>query len=65
MLLLRCAVQAAPILKDFASRWQGAIEDMHKEVSKQFPDGQSGRDVLQVGCWEVLGCAGGSHKVPC
>ncbi len=43
----RC-VQAAPILQDFAARWQAAIENMHQEVTKQFTDAECGRDVLQV-----------------
>jgi hypothetical protein len=40
--------QAQIILKDFAVRWMASIEGMHREVTKQFADGQCGRDVLQV-----------------
>lgn len=42
-------MQASPILRDFAARWQHSIEGMHQEVTKQFADLDCGRDVLQVG----------------
>ena len=40
--------QAAPILRDFAGRWKGSIEDMHGEVAKHFAHAPCGRNVLQV-----------------
>lgn len=42
-------VQASPILRDFAARWQHAIEGMNQEVTRQFSDTACGRLVLQVG----------------
>jgi hypothetical protein len=40
--------QASPILRDFAARWQHAIEGMSQEVLRQFSDAACGRHVLQV-----------------
>lgn len=36
------------MLRDFASRWQGSIEAMHREVLGQVAEPACARDVLQV-----------------
>ncbi|KAG2445494.1 hypothetical protein HXX76_000110 [Chlamydomonas incerta] len=46
--------QAAPILRDFAARWQAAIEAMHREVGAQFAETGCGRDVLQASMTSLL-----------
>ncbi|KAG2482867.1 hypothetical protein HYH03_018212 [Edaphochlamys debaryana] len=46
--------QAAPILRDFAARWQAAIEAMHREVAAQFAETGCGRDVLQASMTSLL-----------
>ncbi|GIL58131.1 hypothetical protein Vafri_12985 [Volvox africanus] len=46
--------QAAPILRDFATRWKEAIEAMHREVAAQFAETSCGRDVLQASMTSLL-----------
>jgi hypothetical protein len=40
--------EASPVLRDFAGRWKGSIEGMHKEVLAQVAEPGCGREVLQV-----------------
>lgn len=40
--------EAAPVLRDFAARWNGSIEAMHREVTAQVADPGCAREVLQV-----------------
>ncbi|KXZ50201.1 hypothetical protein GPECTOR_17g838 [Gonium pectorale] len=46
--------QAAPILRDFAARWQSSIEAMAREVALQFAETGCGRDVLQASMTSLL-----------
>ena len=47
--------QAAPILRDFTSRWKDTIEDMYREVSRNFSGTPScTRDVLQASMTSLL-----------
>ncbi|KAG1668944.1 hypothetical protein FOA52_000988 [Chlamydomonas sp. UWO 241] len=46
--------QAGPILRDFASRWKGAVEAMHREASTDFARSPCERDVLQASMTALL-----------
>ena len=41
------AEEASPLLRDFAARWQAAIEAIHKNVLELFTNGQRAMDILQ------------------
>lgn len=47
------------MLRDFAGRWKGSIEGMHKEVLAQVAEPGCGREVLQVCLGAARGRGGG------
>mmetsp|Transcript_35681 Transcript_35681/g.90202 ORF Transcript_35681/g.90202 Transcript_35681/m.90202 type:complete len:761 (-) Transcript_35681:796-3078(-) len=46
--------QAAPILRDFAARWQHSVESMYAEVGAHFASAACGKDVLQASMTTLL-----------
>ncbi|CAL5229904.1 g13324 [Coccomyxa viridis] len=46
--------EAAPIMKDFASRWTSAIEALNKETMKDFRSSACGREVLKAAMTQLL-----------
>mmetsp|Transcript_23537 Transcript_23537/g.64882 ORF Transcript_23537/g.64882 Transcript_23537/m.64882 type:complete len:760 (+) Transcript_23537:107-2386(+) len=46
--------QAVPIVRDFATRWQKAVQIMNQEVTQQFARNGGGRDVLQASMTALL-----------
>ena len=43
-----------PLVKDFASRWKGAIELMHKDIITSFSNFLSGMDILKSASTQLL-----------
>lgn len=43
-----------PLVKDFASRWKGAIELMHKDIITSFSNFLSGMDILKSALTQLL-----------
>lgn len=51
----RASVSAVePLVKDFASRWKGAIELMHKDIITSFSNFLSGMDILKSALTQLL-----------
>eukprot|EP00877_Chromochloris_zofingiensis_P003974 jgi/Chrzof1/13578/Cz08g03010.t1 len=46
--------EASPVLRDFSVRWKQAVDTMHKEVARQFPEATCGREVLQASMTQLL-----------
>ncbi|KAK9908133.1 hypothetical protein WJX75_003087 [Coccomyxa subellipsoidea] len=46
--------QAAPIMKDFSTRWTAAIEALNKETMKDFRSSTCGREVLKAAMTQLL-----------
>nr|GMD26761.1 vacuolar protein sorting-associated protein 52 A [Ipomoea batatas] len=48
------AAEVEPIVKDFASRWKGAIELMHNDVITSFSNFLCGMDILRAALTQLL-----------
>ncbi|DBA84296.1 TPA: hypothetical protein ACH3X2_006350 [Trebouxia sp. C0005] len=46
--------EAAPVLQDFASRWQASIDALHKDTMKDFKNSPAGREVLKAAMTQLL-----------